>query len=669
MGIINGLTDYLVKRETSANQPKKNLKKAFPETYKTNTKSRTAKKVNKPSAISDSVDTLSKSVKITNSVLVNIAEIQTQQNVILGELINAIHDMKSYQKGFFENLLDDMSMPNIPEKEKIKPKEVGEGKGKPKTVKTKPGFKYNEKTQRYHEVKPDGKMGKMVTEETATGVPKAGKPVGPPVESTGASKMAKFSRLGGAAMAGAGGALAGYEEYQQSGNLGKATAVGAGSAVGGWAGAESGAILGATIGAAGGPFAWLTIPLGGIIGGVAGGIGGSMAGESIARTGYDYIAGEDPKKPNDAKPTEVNKDGSKVYSGDILSFEGKEITFTANEMILRTTELLINGASSESFSNGGADLSSVATPTVNAGTDQGEQVNLDLVDITTSSGRKAKVNRAYAANFQGFINELEATGYKINSIGGYANRANVNNPSVKSYHALGAAIDINPGSNPNGSTRTDLPPQTAAIAAKYGLGWGMNWRSVKDPMHFSIAKSEQGSVNISRTGFMSGEVQGGAATGGNGAQQQPKTQAAPPVTASSQAPAQTPTTSATPPAAVPAPAPQAAPPAPAATPVASAPPPAPAATPVASAPPPAPVAPAPMPVNEPKTAPPPPPRRPSNIVTSTNGPSTQQSTVTPSARSNKQPAVSSDKDKVSEQSALMSLPSTVLLGHYLTAAA
>ena len=44
-----------------------------------------------------------------------------------------------------------------------------------------------------------------------------------------------------------------------------------------------------------------------------------------------------------------------------------------------------------------------------------------------------------------------------------------------------------------------MPSNTGQIAAKYGLGWGGNWKTVKDAMHFSIAKSEGGSVAIDRS--------------------------------------------------------------------------------------------------------------------------------------------------------------------------
>jgi len=116
--------------------------------------------------------------------------------------------------------------------------------------------------------------------------------------------------------------------------------------------------------------------------------------------------------------------------------------------------------------------------------------------VTTKSGKSVQVGEDYAKSFQGFLNDLEATGYKIKDLGGYVDRPNRNAPGVKSFHALGAAIDINPAANPNNSTNTDLPAQTSALAAKWGLGWGMNWRRVKDPMHFSAARHEDGAYDV-----------------------------------------------------------------------------------------------------------------------------------------------------------------------------
>ena len=119
--------------------------------------------------------------------------------------------------------------------------------------------------------------------------------------------------------------------------------------------------------------------------------------------------------------------------------------------------------------------------------------------IQTASGQKTKVSAQHAEKFQGFISDLEATGYKINSLGGYADR-NVAGTNKKSYHAQGMAIDINPRQNPHtfpGDSnygQTNMPANVGALARKHGLGWGGNWRSSKDTMHFSAAASEQGTA-------------------------------------------------------------------------------------------------------------------------------------------------------------------------------
>lgn len=125
-----------------------------------------------------------------------------------------------------------------------------------------------------------------------------------------------------------------------------------------------------------------------------------------------------------------------------------------------------------------------------------------MVKLTTPGGKSYEVAEQYAANFKGFVDELENNGYKINSIGGYANR-NIAGTGTKSYHSLGVAIDINPSTNPHtfdGRLVTDMPSNVGEIAAKYGLGWGGNWRSSKDAMHFSMAAGEGGSVSIDRSG-------------------------------------------------------------------------------------------------------------------------------------------------------------------------
>jgi hypothetical protein len=157
---------------------------------------------------------------------------------------------------------------------------------------------------------------------------------------------------------------------------------------------------------------------------------------------------------------------------------------------------------------GAGALISAITPAPTGGGVGGEQPSAapagtaagGMTRLTTRSGKSFDIAAAYAPNFKGFIEELEATGYVIKSIGGYANR-NIAGTGKKSYHSLGAAIDINPSTNPHlfdGRLQTDMPSNIGAIAAKYGLGWGGNWSSSKDAMHFSIAAGEGGSIALDR---------------------------------------------------------------------------------------------------------------------------------------------------------------------------
>ena len=130
-----------------------------------------------------------------------------------------------------------------------------------------------------------------------------------------------------------------------------------------------------------------------------------------------------------------------------------------------------------------------------------------LATITSASGRSTQVAAVFADDFQNFINELEATGYEIKKLGGYSKRRTVSGTSW-SVHASGGAIDINWPDNvmngrPNGFFKprppnapiTDMPVEAVrALCRKYGLGWGGDWRSLDDAMHFSKATNENGTV-------------------------------------------------------------------------------------------------------------------------------------------------------------------------------
>ncbi len=120
-----------------------------------------------------------------------------------------------------------------------------------------------------------------------------------------------------------------------------------------------------------------------------------------------------------------------------------------------------------------------------------EFASKNLTQITTNGGHSVTVNKVAADAFQGFLNELEQRGYKINDIGGYSKRLIAGTNTI-SQHAFGNAIDINPNENPVafGVTKTNLPSDISDIAAKWGLTWGGDWKSKKDPMHFEFTGAQ-----------------------------------------------------------------------------------------------------------------------------------------------------------------------------------
>ena len=131
-----------------------------------------------------------------------------------------------------------------------------------------------------------------------------------------------------------------------------------------------------------------------------------------------------------------------------------------------------------------------------------------LSQISSKTGKSTAVNQKFAPAFQGLIDYLDKEGYEINSLGGYVDRDVRGQPGVKSAHANGAAIDINPSTNPMGSQLvTDMPSNISDVAAKLGLGWGGNWKGRKDAMHFSAATNEGGKLHKA--------MDGGAFTGPN----------------------------------------------------------------------------------------------------------------------------------------------------------
>jgi hypothetical protein len=417
------------------------LKNAFPNAYAGN-KFRTATK-DKQSPVFTSVTGLSSAVAETNSILAVSIEVQSQQNAILTEILKAIKD---------GNGGDGIDLSDL----------IGGGK---------------KKSSRARAAKAAGRKG-------------LGKSV------KGPSVLGKASKVVGKAIPGLNVALAGYEgyqEYQESGKVGRAASVAGGSLAGGAAGAAAGAAIGSAF-----------FGIGAIPGALIGGALGSWIGGEAGKSGYDLLTGEGKKGESI---------GGKLES-EIITYRADEITYTAKEMIIQAGTLHIKGdITGPDIAPGGRSVTgNIFSPSGNTGAGSGTGAGTssgpagvvstsgEMTTLRTAGGKTFTVATEYAQNFLGFVTELEASGYQINSIGGYANRTTA--AGGMSWHSRGMAIDINPSRNPHtfpnmsNYGQTDMPMNVGEMAAKYGLGWGGNWSSSKDTMHFSAGPPERGNLAI-----------------------------------------------------------------------------------------------------------------------------------------------------------------------------
>ncbi len=99
--------------------------------------------------------------------------------------------------------------------------------------------------------------------------------------------------------------------------------------------------------------------------------------------------------------------------------------------------------------------------------------------LVASSGAKTSVSMVARPHFVCLLNKLEATGYRIDDMGGYASRGN------SSAHPTGNALDINQVSR-NVVTRR-LPPNATQLARDCGLVHGAVWNN-PDQGHFEMPR-------------------------------------------------------------------------------------------------------------------------------------------------------------------------------------
>jgi hypothetical protein len=100
--------------------------------------------------------------------------------------------------------------------------------------------------------------------------------------------------------------------------------------------------------------------------------------------------------------------------------------------------------------------------------------------IRAASGATACIAHSAAGAFQGFVSALEATGYRIDFMGGWRAHGSCRQCNM---HPRGLALDINQTGR-NRVTRR-LPSGVTALAAHYGLLHGAVWSNA-DAGHFEL---------------------------------------------------------------------------------------------------------------------------------------------------------------------------------------
>jgi len=93
----------------------------------------------------------------------------------------------------------------------------------------------------------------------------------------------------------------------------------------------------------------------------------------------------------------------------------------------------------------------------------------------------------FAAEFHELIEPLDEGGFDD---WGYCFRMVRGTTDKLSNHSSGTAIDLNASQHPLGQIgtfETNKVPMIRALAHKYGLSWGGDYRARKDEMHFEIS--------------------------------------------------------------------------------------------------------------------------------------------------------------------------------------
>jgi hypothetical protein len=108
----------------------------------------------------------------------------------------------------------------------------------------------------------------------------------------------------------------------------------------------------------------------------------------------------------------------------------------------------------------------------------------------------------FAAQFHALIEPIDAG---VNDDWSFCYRMVRGTTDKLSNHSSGSAIDLNATLHPLGKAGTfplEKVPMLRALAKKYGLTWGGDYRGRKDEMHFEVhLNAEQASKLITKLGL------------------------------------------------------------------------------------------------------------------------------------------------------------------------
>lgn len=105
---------------------------------------------------------------------------------------------------------------------------------------------------------------------------------------------------------------------------------------------------------------------------------------------------------------------------------------------------------------------------------------------------------AFAAEFHELIEPIDEGGLDDWA---YAFRMVRGTTDKLSCHSSGTAIDLNATKHPLGKVGTfdaAKVPMIRALAKKYGLTWGGDYRNRKDEMHFEVAISKEKAIALAK---------------------------------------------------------------------------------------------------------------------------------------------------------------------------